>query len=60
MPAFTFEKISPPLRRGSSSPEPEKPRGVLYQMIDRFAERRAKRMLREKHEPIRHDDKPVE
>ena len=60
MPAFTFEKISPPVRRGSSPPEPEKPRGVIYQMIDRFAERRARRSLREKRVPDRHDDKPVE
>ena len=60
MPAFTFEKISPPVRHGPSSPEPEKPRGVLYQMIDRFAERRAKRILREKRAPVRRDDKPAE
>jgi hypothetical protein len=55
-----FEKISPPVRHGSSAPEPEKPRGVIYQMIDRFAERRAKRILREKRPPVRNDDKPVE
>ncbi|MGY8669347.1 hypothetical protein Q3C01_44415 [Bradyrhizobium sp. UFLA05-109] len=60
MPAFTFEKISPPVRRGPSSPEPEKPRGVIYQMIDRFAERRARRILREKRVPISRDDKPAE
>jgi hypothetical protein len=29
-------------------------------MIDRFAERRAKRILREKRPPVRNDDKPVE
>ncbi|WFU43112.1 hypothetical protein QA640_12075 [Bradyrhizobium sp. CB82] len=60
MPAFSFEKISPPVRRGPSSSEPEKPRGVLYQLIDRFAERRAKRILREERAPIRRDDKPAE
>ncbi|MGV7214294.1 hypothetical protein [Bradyrhizobium sp. UFLA05-112] len=60
MPAFMFEKISPPVRRGPSPPEPEKPRGVIYQMIDRFAERRAKRMLREKRVPIGRDDKSTE
>jgi hypothetical protein len=60
MPAFTFEKISPPVRRGPSPPEPEKPRGVIYQMIDRFAERRARRALRDKLNPLRRDDKSAE
>jgi hypothetical protein len=60
MPAFTFEKISPPVRRGPPAPGPEKPRGVLSQMIDRFAERRAKRNLRDERIPLRRDDKPAE
>ena len=60
MPAFTFEKISPPVRRGPPAPGPEKPRGVLGQMIDRFAERRAKRSLRDERIPLRRDDKPAE
>jgi hypothetical protein len=42
MPAFTFEKISPPVRRGPAASAPKKPRGVISQMIDRFAEKRAK------------------
>jgi hypothetical protein len=48
MPAFSFEKISPPARRGqqpsqqpsSSSP---KPRSFIHQIVDRFAEARARR-----------------
>ena len=57
MPAFTFEKISPPVRRGPPAPGPEKPRGVIHQMIDRFAERRARRALRDERNPLRRDDK---
>ena len=48
MPAFTFEKISPPVRRG---PVPrrscKKQRGVIVQILDRFVEARVKRTMRE-------------
>lgn len=47
MPAFTFEKISPPVGQGPSATAPTKPQGVLSQMIDRFAEKRAKSAARE-------------
>jgi hypothetical protein len=45
MPAFSFEKISPPVRRGQQppSPSPVKQRGILHQIVDRFAEARARR-----------------
>jgi len=47
MPAFSFEKISPPARRGqqsSTSPSPEKQqRSIIHQIVDRFAEARARR-----------------
>ena len=43
MPAFTFEKITPPVRRAPTAATPKKPRGLINQMIDRFAERRARR-----------------
>jgi len=43
MPAFTFEKITPPVRRVPTAPTPKKPRGLINQMIDRFAGRRARR-----------------
>ena len=43
MPAFTFEKITPPARRVPTAPTPKKPRGLINQMSDRFAERRARR-----------------
>ena len=45
MPAFTFEKISPPTRRGSIAPIEEKRRGVIVQILDRFVEARVKRKL---------------
>jgi hypothetical protein len=60
MPAFTFEKISPPARTGSTKAAPKKPRGMLSQMIDRFAEKRAKRALRDQRTGPRRDDKPAE
>ncbi|MET4069388.1 hypothetical protein ABID58_004188 [Bradyrhizobium sp. S3.2.6] len=59
MPAFTFEKISPPVRRAPAATTPKKPRGLISQMIDRVAERRAKRALRDER-AMRRDDKPAE
>ena len=47
MPAFTFEKISPPVRRGPLPPIVKKQRGVIVQILDRFVEARVKRTLRE-------------
>lgn len=43
MPVFTFEKISPPVRRGPVAPIEQKQRGVIVQMLDRFVEARARR-----------------
>lgn len=60
MPAFTFEKISPPVRRAPSATTPEKPRGVFSQMVDRFAERRRRRALQEERATPRRDEKAVE
>jgi len=46
MPVFTFEKISPPMRRVSASaPAAEKPRSVIVQILDRFVEKRVKRKI---------------
>jgi hypothetical protein len=52
MPAFTFEKISPPAPGGPIPPVAatavvRKQRGVIVQMLDRFVEARVKRSLRE-------------
>ena len=48
MPAFTFEKISPPENPGPIPPVAnKKQRGVVVKMLDRFAEARVKRKLKE-------------
>lgn len=48
MPVFTFEKISPPADRNPIPPVAnKKQRGVIVQMLDRFAEARVKRGQRE-------------
>ena len=47
MPAFTFEKISPPVRRGPIPPIVKKQRGVIVQILDRLVEARVKRSLRQ-------------
>lgn len=53
MPVFTFEKISPPVRRGPISPIVKKQRGVIVQILDRFVEARVKRTkLTEKGEIV--------
>ncbi|MGY3235242.1 hypothetical protein ACVWZ4_004196 [Bradyrhizobium sp. USDA 4472] len=59
MPSFTFEKISPPVRRAPAAPTPKKPRGLISQMIDRVSERRARRAV-PAEPPMRRDDKPAE
>uniref|UniRef100_Q07PR6 Uncharacterized protein n=1 Tax=Rhodopseudomonas palustris (strain BisA53) TaxID=316055 RepID=Q07PR6_RHOP5 len=43
MPAFTFEKISPPKPRGPVPNTEEKQRGVITQILDRFVGIRMKR-----------------
>jgi hypothetical protein len=47
VPAFTFEKISPPVRRGPIPPIVKKQRGLLVQILDSFVEARVKKTLRE-------------
>ena len=61
MPAFTFEKISPPVRRGPLPPIAKKQRGVIVKILDRFVEARVKRSLREEKGVIaRRQPKPAE
>jgi hypothetical protein len=42
MPAFTFEKISPPVH-GPLPPAAKKQRGVIVQVLDRFVGMRVRR-----------------
>ena len=59
MPAFTFEKISPPLRRGPIPPIAKKQRGLIVQILDSFVEARVKKNSRdEKCVIARYEKKP--
>lgn len=58
MPAFTFEKISPPLPRGPASPAVKKQRGAIVQILDRFVEARAKRTMTEEEAVVARQHKP--
>lgn len=61
MPAFTFEKISPPVRRGPIPSIEKKQRGVIVQILDRFVEARVRRTRRgEKGVIARHKAKPTD
>jgi hypothetical protein len=46
MPAFSFEKISPPPRHDPVEPIEKQPRGVIVQILGRFVERRVERAQR--------------
>ena len=61
MPAFTFEKISPPEKPGPIPPVAnKKQRGVVVKMLNRFAEARVKRSLRaEKGVIARNPNRPT-
>jgi hypothetical protein len=52
MPAFSFEKISPPIRRGPLPPIAKKQRGVIVQILDRFVEARVKRTMRDEEKGV--------
>ena len=58
MPAFTFEKISPPVRRGPIPPIVKKQRGLIVQILDSFVEARVKKSLRAEEGAIARQKKP--
>ena len=61
MPAFMFEKISPPERRGPIAPVAnKKQRGVIVQMLDRFVEARVKRTRQDEEKGVIARYKPPE
>jgi hypothetical protein len=61
MPAFSFEKISPPVRRGPLPPIARKQRGVIVEILGRFVEARVKRSLKEEKGVIaRREPQPPE
>jgi hypothetical protein len=45
MPAFTFEKLSPPVRRNPAAAAETKQRSRIVQFLDRFTEARTRRAL---------------
>jgi hypothetical protein len=62
MPAFTFEKLTPPAPRAPAPPVVKKRRALMVQMLSRFAGMRARRIFvfRQKttsnsHQPKSHD-----
>jgi hypothetical protein len=59
MPAFIFEKISPPVRRGPIAPIVKKQRGLIAQVLSSFVEARVKKSERAGSGVIaRNDPKP--
>ena len=61
MPAFTFEKISPPVHGGPIPPiANKKQRGVIVQFLDRFVEARVKRTRQEEDKSVIAHYKPPE
>ena len=61
MPAFTFEKISPPVEGGPIPPiANKKQRGVMVQILDRLAEARVKRTAKAQKKGVIAHYKPPE
>jgi hypothetical protein len=58
MPAFSFEKISPPVPHTpvAATAVVRKQPGVIVQMLDRFVEARVKRARAEKRKPAPKQD----
>ena len=56
MPAFTFEKISPPVRRGPIPPIVKKQRGLIVQILDSFLAARVKHSTREEQGAVDSDE----
>ena len=47
MPAFIFEKISPPVRRGPIAPIVKKQRGLIAQILESLVEARVRKNARD-------------
>lgn len=57
MPAFIFEKISPPVRRGPIAPIVKKQRGLIAQILGSFVEARVKKTRTSSATSTRNRDK---
>ena len=62
MPAFTFEKLSPPVRRGTAVAieKKQRQRGRIGQFLDRFAEARTRRALSKDGPEVAEPQKPLD
>jgi hypothetical protein len=60
VPSFTFEKISPPVRRNPAVAAEKKQRGRIVQLLDRFAEARNRRSLGKDRPEVADPQKPSE
>ncbi|WP_425328773.1 hypothetical protein [Rhodopseudomonas palustris] len=63
MPAFSFEKIAPPVRPNSAArPETDdkKPRGMISQMLDRLSDSRLKKAPPNQGVHVRFPTKPAD
>jgi hypothetical protein len=60
MPAFTFEKISPPVRRGPIPPIVKKQRGLIVQVLESFVAARVQKGMRKEEKGViaRYEKKP--
>ncbi|WP_024508332.1 hypothetical protein [Bradyrhizobium sp. ARR65] len=61
MPAFSFEKISPPVRRNpitQADAGEKRPRGLIVQLLDRLSEARVRRSLRKQSFDTRQPKSP--
>ena len=60
MPAFSFEKISPPVRRGPIAPIVKKQRGLIAQILGSFVQARVKKNEERTNNGViaRNDSKP--
>jgi hypothetical protein len=56
MPAFIFEKISPPVRRGPIPPIVKKQRGLIAQVLGSFVAARVKKTERSANGVIARND----
>ncbi|HLG79596.1 MAG TPA: hypothetical protein VKY22_01165 [Bradyrhizobium sp.] len=60
MPAFSFEKISPPVRPSPAAAVEQKQRSRIIQFLDRFTEQRTRRALGKDHAKIADPQKSSE
>jgi hypothetical protein len=56
MPAFSFERISPPVRRGPIAPSAKRRRGFIFSLVSCFAKLRGSDAARRQHGTTAQDE----